>query len=243
MGFPVSSAPDRSGTGHARHGGDRSNTTRSYVSGISQTSSTSSLTTCDLVSQWRQFLASQASGILACDFLHVDTVFLRRLYVFFVMEIQTRPVHFLGVTAHPTGAWTAQQARHLLMDLGERAARFRFLIRDRDSKFTAAFDEVLADNGTRIIKTPVLSPRANSFAERYVGTLRRECLDHVLIYGERHLHRTLAEYARHYNEHRPHQSREQRPPLHEPGQAVDITARIKHRQVVHGLISEYRRAA
>ena len=191
---------------------------------------------------WRQFLASQASGILACDFLHVDTVFLRRLYVFFAMEIQTRRVHTLGVTAHPTGAWTAQQARHLLMDLGERAAQFRFLIRDRDSMFTAAFDEVLADNGTRIIKTPVRLPRANSFAERYAGTLRRECLDHVLIYGKRHLHRTLAEYARHYNEHRPHQSREQRPPLHEPGQAVDFTARIEHRQVVHGLISEYRRA-
>jgi putative transposase len=192
---------------------------------------------------WRQFLASQASGILSCDFLHVDTVFLKRLYVFFVMEIQNRRVHFLGVTAHPTGAWTAQQARHLLMDLGERAGQFKFLIRDRDSKFTTIFDDVFADNSTRIIKAPVRSPRANSFAERYVGTLRRECLDHVLIYGERHLHRTLAEYARHYNEHRPHQSREQRPPLHEPGQAVDITARIKHRQVVHGLISEYRRAA
>jgi putative transposase len=192
---------------------------------------------------WRQFLASQAAGILVCDFLHVDTVFLKRLYVFFAMEIQTRRVHILGVTAHPTGAWTAQQARNLLMDLGERAARFRFLIRDRDSKFTAVFDDVLAGAGVRIIKTPVRSPRANSFAERYVGTLRRECLDHLLIYGERHLRRVLNEYARHYNEHRPHQSRGQRPPLHGPGRAVDATARIKRTHAVQGLISEYRRAA
>ena len=192
---------------------------------------------------WRQFLTSQASGILSCDFLHADTVFLKRLYVLFVMEIETRRVHILGVTAHPTGAWTAQQARNLLMDLGERAGHFKFLIRDRDSKFTPMFDEVFAGSGMRIIKAPVRSPRANSFAERYVGTLRRECLDHLLIHGEQHLRQILAEYAQHYNDHRPHQARAQRPPLHKPGQAIDVTARIKRRQAVQGLISEYRRAA
>jgi putative transposase len=192
---------------------------------------------------WRQFLAAQASGILACDFLHVDTVLLQRVYVLFVMEIQTRTVDILGVTAHPAGAWTAQQARNLLMDLGERAGSFQFLIRDRDSKFTTAFDEVFSGNGTRVVKTPVRSPRANSYAERFVGTLRRECLDHVLILGERHLRSVLAEYARHYNGHRPHQSLRQELPLRESGHAVNITARIERRQVLGGLISEYRRAA
>jgi transposase InsO family protein len=192
---------------------------------------------------WRQFLASRASGIVACDFLHVDTVLLRRVYVFFVMEIQTRTVHVLGITAHPTGGWAAQQARNLLMDLGERASRFRFLIRDRDGKFTTAFDGVFAGNGTRVIRTPVRAPQANSFAERFVGTLRRECLDHVLILGEQHLRHVLAEYARHYNGHRPHQSLQQEPPLRQPSNAVDITARIERGQVLGGLISEYRRAA
>jgi putative transposase len=170
-------------------------------------------------------------------------VLLRWLYVLFVMEIETRAVHILGVTTHPTGAWTAQQARNLLMDLGERASNFRFLIRDRDSKFIAAFDEVFSGNGTRVIKTPVRSSRANSYAERFVGTLRRECLDHVLILGERHLREVLAEYAWHYNGHRPHQAMRQEPPLRRPGHVVDITARIERRQVLDGLISEYRRAA
>jgi len=129
------------------------------------------------------------------------------------------------------------------MDLGERASSFKFLLRDQDSKFTAVFDEVFAGNGTRIIKTPVRSPRANSFAERFVGTLRRECLDHVLILGKQHLRTVLAEFARHYNGHRPHQALHQNPPLHQSGRAIDMTARIERRQVIDGLISEYRRAA
>ena len=191
---------------------------------------------------WQQFLAAQASGILACDFLHVDTVLLQRLYVLFVLEIQTRAVHILGVTAHPAGAWTTQLARNLLMDLGDRAGRFKFLIRDRDGKFTAAFDNVFTGNAMRVIKTPVRSPRANSYAERFVGTLRRECLDHILILGEGHLRKVLAEFARHYNGHRPHQSLRQEPPR-QPSRAVDISGRIERKQVLGGLISEYRRAA
>jgi putative transposase len=192
---------------------------------------------------WRQFLTSQASGILACGFLHVDTVFLKRLYVFFVMEIETRRVHVLGVTADPTGSWTAQQARNLLMELGERAGRFKFLIRDRDGKFATSFDYGFAGGGVRVIKTPVRSPRANSFAVRYVGTLRRECLDHLLIHGERHLRTVLAEFESHYNHHRPHRGRSLHPSAHDPGEVIDMTARINRQTAVSGLINEYHRAA
>ena len=161
---------------------------------------------------WRQFLSAQAHAILAVDFAHVDTVFLRRLYILVVVEHDRRHVHIAGITANPTGAWVTQQARNLLMDLGDRADRFRFLIRDRDSKFTTAFDAVFTGADMRIIRTPIRAPRANAIAERFIGTLRRECLDHLLITGPRHLDIVLREYVQHFNAHRPHRALDQRPP-------------------------------
>jgi putative transposase len=164
-------------------------------------------------STWRQFLRTQASTMLACDFFHVDcAVTLRRLYVFFVIEIGTRHVHVLGVTQYPDGAWTVQQARNLLMDLGERAARFRFLIRDRAGQFTEAFDAVLSGTGIEVIKIPPRSPTANAYAERWVRTARAEVTARILIAGPRHLCAVLDEYAEHYNRHRPHRARDLRPP-------------------------------
>ena len=193
---------------------------------------------------WRQFLASQASGILACDFLHVDTVFLRRLYVLFVMEIQTRRVHILGVTAHPTGAWTAQQARNLLMDLGEQTYRVKFMIRDRGSNFTAAFDAVLADAGIQIVLCNVRTPRMNAIAERWIGGCRRELLDRTLIWNQNHLRRILREYETHHNQHRPHRFLHDAAPLKPLPEPVDLDLyRIRTQAQAGGLINEYRLVA
>jgi transposase InsO family protein len=188
---------------------------------------------------WGQFLSAQAHAILAIDFAHVDTIFLRRLYVLVVVEHGRRRVHIAGITAHPTGAWVTQQARNLLMDLDDRADRFRFLIRDRDSKFTPAFDAVFAGADIRIIRTPIRAPRANAVAERFIGTLRRECLDHLLIIGPRHLDVVLREYVQHFNTHRPHLSLDQRPPASGTPPQSGATVRPRRRDRLGGLIHEY----
>src|SRR5215469_8709384 len=197
---------------------------------------------------WRQFLRTQASTMLACDFFHVDcAVTVRRLYVFFVIEIGTRHVHVLGITPCPDGAWTVRQARNLLMDLGERAAGFRFLVRDRAGQFTEAFDAVLSGAGIEVIKIPPRSPSANAYAERWVLTVRSECTDRMLITGPRHLRVVLDEYVTHYNQHRPHRARKLRSPDSRDVTTAMVsdmrTAEIRRRKVLGGLINEYRWAA
>jgi putative transposase len=192
---------------------------------------------------WRQFLRAQASTALAVDLFHVDTVTLRRIYVLFVLEIGTRYVHILGVTANPNGAWTTQQARNLLMDLGERAETFKFLIRDRAGQFTTAFDAVLADAGIEVLKIPASCPRANAYAERFVLTARTELTDRMLIFGRRHLQHALPQYARHYNQRRPHRARQLRPPRADQPIPTLPARQITRRTVLGGLINEYQPAA
>jgi putative transposase len=196
---------------------------------------------------WRSFLRRQAAGIVACDFLTVDTVFLQRLYVLFFIQLHNRRVHLVGVTANPTGGWVAQQARNLVAALDEEATAVRFLIRDRDSKFTRAFDDVWRAVGAEVILTPIQAPNANAVAERWVGTVRQECLDHLLIAGRRQLVRVLHVYVEHYNSHRPHRGLGLSAP--EPSERCEeadssAAARQLHRRdVLGGLIHEYERAA
>ena len=196
---------------------------------------------------WSQFLRAQATTMLACDFFTVDTVLLRRLYVLFFIQLDTRKVFVTGVTSHPTGAWVVQQARNLTMDLADRAASVRFLIRDRDTKFTASFDGVFRSEGIRIIRTPIRAPRANAFAERFVGTIRRECLDRMVIVGRRHFEAVAREYVDHYNSHRPHRSLGQLPPQSRnagPAMLRSVgPSQVERTSRLGGVIYEYRLVA
>ena len=184
--------------------------------------------------------------MLACDFLTVETVWLRRIYVLFFVSLERRRVEFVASTSNPDGRWLAQQARNLLMQLTDRGESFRFLLHDRDSRFGGAFDEVFHSEGMRIIRTPVRAPNANACAERWVGTLRRECLDRVLIVNRRHLEHVLRVYTAHDNGHRPHRSLSLQPPDQPPTvlvRAPAIHIHIHKREVLGGLINEYKAAA
>src|SRR6266571_8846252 len=153
---------------------------------------------------WSQFLRAQAEGVVACDFFTAETIWRKTLYVLFFLQVSTRQVVAVGVTANPDAAWVTQQARNATMDLGDRQVAARFLLRDHDAKFPGAFDQVFHAEGAAVICMPIRAPRANADAERWVQTVRRECLDWTLVLGRRHLQRLLRVYVRHYNEQRPH---------------------------------------
>jgi putative transposase len=199
---------------------------------------------------WRDFLRQQATSMIACDFFTVETISLRRVYVLFFIELESRRVHLAGCTTNPTGGWVTQQARNL--NFSGLLERMRFLIHDRDSKFSTAFDEVFRSEGLKVIHTPIRAPQANAYAERFVRSVRGECLDWLLILGRRHLERVVHVYAKHYNEHRPHRSLEQRPPLAKPPPMIEERtptteplrlARIRRRDRLGGLVHEYELAA
>jgi putative transposase len=190
---------------------------------------------------WRQFLRQQAASVLACDFFTVETISLRRVYVLFFIELGSRHVHLAGSTTNPTGAWVTQQARNLsFTGLFERV---RFLIHDRDSKFAAAFDEVFRSEGIKVIETPIRAPQANAYAERFVRTVRAECLDWLLIIGRRHLETVLRIYTAHYNRERPHRGLALLSPDSTNADPPPSDGAIKRRDRLGGLIHEYHRAA
>jgi putative transposase len=200
---------------------------------------------------WRTFLRAQASGIVAVDFFTVETVCLKMLYVLFLIELHTRQVRLVGVTDHPNGLWMVQRAREFSMNRepgsGGVTSAPRFLVRDRDSKFTRAFDDVFASDGIRTITTPIQVPNANAFAERWVRTVRQECLDWMLVWGRRHLERVLDEYVRHDNDEWPHRSLALRPPrsieVRAGPDAETVAARVRRRDQRGGLVHEYYQVA
>jgi putative transposase len=193
---------------------------------------------------WTQFLKAQAAGIVACDFFTVETIRLQTLYVLFFIQLSTRRVVAAGVTAHPDSAWVTQQARNAAMDLNDRGGSIRFLLRDHDAKFTRGFDDVFGSEGEQVLRTPILAPKANAHAERWIRTVRAECLDWTLVFGRRHLQRLLRGYVRHYNQQRPHRSLalavpeagERSSPQVNPGE-------VERRDVLGGLIHEYHEVA
>jgi transposase InsO family protein len=193
---------------------------------------------------WTEFLRAQAGGIIACDFFTVETAWLRTLYVLVFIELGSRRIHLSPSTAHPDSAWVTQQARNLTMNLDGRSPAVRFLIRDRDAKFSRSFDAVLRSEGMRVIRTPVHAPNANAYAERVIETMRAECLDWTLIWGRRHLDRTLRTYGEHYNCGRPHRALGLAPPLATAGEPISANPReVRRRDLLGGLIHEYHAAA
>ncbi|MDP9343475.1 MAG: integrase core domain-containing protein [Actinomycetota bacterium] len=192
---------------------------------------------------WSEFLRNQARVIIACDFLTIETIRLKTIYVLFFIELSTRRVHIAGATAHPDSAWVTQQARNLAIDMADHGARA--LIHDRDAKFSGPFDEVFGTEGVEVIRTPYRAPNANAVAERWVGTVRRECLDWILITGRRHLERTLKTYEAHYNGHRPHRNLNLAAPEDGGAEQSDIepSGGVRKRDVLGGLIQEYEVAA
>jgi putative transposase len=198
-----------------------------------------------MATTWRAFLRQQAAGIVACDFFIVDTIWLRRLYVLFFIELGTRRVHLAGVTANPDGTWVAQQARNLRLVLSERGRRVRFLVRDRDAKFARAFDDVFHSDGAEVLITPVQAPNANAYAERWIRTVRAECLDWLLITGRGHLEQVLRIYVEHYNGHRPHRALQLESPDAPTGPVVigDNRRRALRCDRLSGLLHQYHRQA
>jgi len=196
---------------------------------------------------WTQFLRAQAAAIVACDFFTVETIWLQTLYVLFFIEVSTRRVVVAGVTANPSSAWVTQQARNFTMDLEDRARPIRFLLRDHDAKFTSSFDEVFHTQGAQVIPTPIGAPKANAYAERWVKSVRAECLDWTLVLGRRHLLRILRAYVGHYNRQRPHRGLALAvPDVRDQDRRGSVSVRLRDvrcRDVLGGLIHEYQAIA